>query len=412
MALVTSSESRTQQRDVYVPSSKMGMAHFSALSPDRKQVLVVEMSIMSGWMPCRLVPFDGSSLGRQVGPAESRCTAAAWSPDGQWMYFTAETQSGSHIWRQAAGAAKPEQFTFGPTQEFGVAIAPDGRSLYTSAGVFQGVLRIHTPAGERQLSGERSAEGGQLTADGTRLYYRADEKQFGVSSLWVADSRTGRAELALPGVGMGPRFSVNPAGTAVAYVDPAGAVWIASLDRRSPPRKLSARRSTSVQLMASGNVYQWVAQDDGSRLYRIGPDGTSSEVLPVTVGRGAVSPEENWVTSDLDTHRTQAIPLHGGKPVPLCRGCIVTWSADSRSMLFHYRTMDFNGNTTLELPCKSGKLPSLPSEGMSGPPDEQAKIPGARLIRHNLPTPATVAGDVYAYGDIVGHSNIFRIRLP
>jgi hypothetical protein len=413
MAVVASSESRVQQRDVYVPPSEMGMAHFSSLSPDRKQVLIVEMLIPRGWQPCRLVPFDGSSSGRQVGPVPSLCTSAAWSPDGQWMYFTAETQHESHIWRQAADAAKPEQLTFGPTQEYGVAVAPNGRSLYTSAGVFQAQLHIHTPAGDRQVSGEGSAVAGELTADGTRLYYKATRELFGPGNLWVADSATGRAELALPGVDIGPRFSVNPAATEVAYVDPSGAVWIASLDRRSPPRKLPARQSVLVQLMASGNVYHWVAQDDGIWLYRIGPDGRSIKILPVPVGRGGVSQDENWVTSDLtEARQTQAIPLHGGKPVPLCRECTATWAADGRSMLFHYQSMMFGQNTTLQLPCQPGEFPSLPPGGLSGPPEEGAKIPGARLIQYSMPAPATAVGAVYAYSEITSHSNIFRITLP
>ena len=36
------------------------MAHFSERSPDGLHVLVVEME-RSGWLPCRLVPFDGCS---------------------------------------------------------------------------------------------------------------------------------------------------------------------------------------------------------------------------------------------------------------------------------------------------------------------------------------------------------------
>ena len=414
MAVVTSSESRTEQRDVYVPPSDMGMAHFSSLSPDRKQVLVVEMLMPRGWIPCRLVPFDGSSSGRQVGPVPSMCTAAAWSPDGQWMYFTAETQHGSHIWRQAPGATKPEQLTFGPTQEYGVAVAPDGRSLYTSAGVFQAQLRIHTPAGDRQVSGEGSAEVPQLTADGTRLYYKATRELYGPGSLWVADSETGRAEPALPGVEIGPWFfSLNPAATQVAYVDPAGALWIANLDRRSPPRKLSAPQAVQVQLMASGSLYHWTLKDDGVWLYRIGTDGSSVKVLPVPVGRGAVSPDEKWVTSDITgANQTQAIPLNGGQPRPLCRDCTATWAADGRSMLFHYRSMDYEKSMTLQLPCKPGEFPSLPSAGLSGSPDAEAKVPGARLIQHSMPQPATAAGAVYAYGDLTGHTNIFRITLP
>src|SRR5437588_12280674 len=50
--------------------------------------------------PCRLVPFKGGSEGKQVGPMPSVCTEAAWSPDGQWMYFAANAGGGSHLWRQ------------------------------------------------------------------------------------------------------------------------------------------------------------------------------------------------------------------------------------------------------------------------------------------------------------------------
>ena len=56
LAVVTATESRSEQRDVYVPPRETGMAHFSYLSPDGKWVLVVEM-VNGGWMPCRLVPF-------------------------------------------------------------------------------------------------------------------------------------------------------------------------------------------------------------------------------------------------------------------------------------------------------------------------------------------------------------------
>ena len=119
MSIVSSTESRTEHRTVYMPP-ETGMAHRSYLSPDRKQVLVVEMA--NGWLPCRLVPFDGSSSGKPVGPAPAQCTDAAWSPDGKWMYFSADTGSGVHIWRQRFPDGTPEQVTFGVTQEEGIRI--------------------------------------------------------------------------------------------------------------------------------------------------------------------------------------------------------------------------------------------------------------------------------------------------
>ena len=63
MALVTATESRTGVRDLYVPTHERGMVHRSYLSPDRKQVLLVEME-NGGWLPCRVVPFNSRLYGK------------------------------------------------------------------------------------------------------------------------------------------------------------------------------------------------------------------------------------------------------------------------------------------------------------------------------------------------------------
>ncbi|HWU37975.1 MAG TPA: protein kinase, partial [Candidatus Acidoferrum sp.] len=76
MALVAAEESRAGQRDIYVPPGKEGMAHRSYPSPDGRWALVVEMD-RGVWLPCRLVPLDGNSAGRQVGPPDAGCTFAA-----------------------------------------------------------------------------------------------------------------------------------------------------------------------------------------------------------------------------------------------------------------------------------------------------------------------------------------------
>jgi len=129
MSIVSSTESRAQHRIVYMPP-ETGMAHRSYLSPDRKQVLLVEMD-RGSWLPCRLTPFDGRSPGKPVGPATAQCTDAAWSPDGKWMYFSTDTGNGFHIWRQRFPDGAPEQITSGVTQEEGIEFAPDGRSFVT-----------------------------------------------------------------------------------------------------------------------------------------------------------------------------------------------------------------------------------------------------------------------------------------
>src|SRR5262249_15474016 len=87
IGLVTATENRSEYRKIYFPKDERGMVHLSYASPDRRWVLALEMN--PAWQPCRVIPLDGSSEGRQVGP-NGHCTSAAWSPDGKWMYFGVE----------------------------------------------------------------------------------------------------------------------------------------------------------------------------------------------------------------------------------------------------------------------------------------------------------------------------------
>jgi eukaryotic-like serine/threonine-protein kinase len=70
------------------------------------------------------------------------------------MYFSADATDGFHIWRQHLPKGAPEQLTFGPTEEEGIAVATDGRSLVTSAGIEQSSVWLHDTQGDRQISSE------------------------------------------------------------------------------------------------------------------------------------------------------------------------------------------------------------------------------------------------------------------
>jgi hypothetical protein len=70
MGIVTSGESRSDERAIYWPAHIRGMAHRSYRSPNGKSVLLVEMD-SGGWEQCRLVPFDGTGAGQKVGPPVS-----------------------------------------------------------------------------------------------------------------------------------------------------------------------------------------------------------------------------------------------------------------------------------------------------------------------------------------------------
>ncbi len=146
------------------------------------------------------------------------------------MYFSADAGDGFHIWRQHFPAGVPEQMTFGPTEEEGVAVSPDGRSLVTSAGIQESTVWVHNAQGERQISGEGFASlqglgsngGGArhvFSPDGKRVYYlvrKPGSRAYKSGELWMTDLDSERAEPVLPGVSM-TGFDIAPDGELVTF---------------------------------------------------------------------------------------------------------------------------------------------------------------------------------------------------
>jgi Tol biopolymer transport system component len=175
------------------------MVHYSYPSPDQRSLLLVEMDRTQAWQRCRLAPMDGSSAGVQVGPQGS-CTAAGWKPDGEWMYLNVEVDGRSHLWQQRYPNGVPQQITFGPTEEEGLAVAPDGKSLIASIGVLQKSVWITDATGDHRLPLEGSASMPMFSGDGRGLYYLAKKGDSGDSvELWVRDLNSGKSDLILAG---------------------------------------------------------------------------------------------------------------------------------------------------------------------------------------------------------------------
>lgn len=258
MSIVSATERRTAPHNVYVPPPPDGMAHRSYRSPDGQWVLVVGMDAMS-WLPCRLIPFGGGSTGKPAGPVPAQCTEAAWSPDGRWMYFTAMTANGVHIWRQRFPDGAPEQVTFGASTEEGVHFAPDGRSFVTSVGTSQSTLWVHDSRGDRQITSEGYVFMPALSADGRKLYYLV--RSYGLRSwnqggLWVADLETGQRQQLLTDF-QTLHYSISADGQRVVFVsvDEHGRspVWLSSLNALSSahPEKCCLRDRRNFTCIAS-----------------------------------------------------------------------------------------------------------------------------------------------------------------
>jgi serine/threonine protein kinase/Tol biopolymer transport system component len=438
MGIFISTESRAQQRTIYMPrAEESGMAHFSYLSPDRKWILLAEMDA-SSWLPCRLTPFDGSSPGKPVGPAPAQCTDAAWSPDGKWMYFTANAGNGYHIWRQRFPDGRPEQVTAGATQEEGVAFAPDGRSFVTAIGQSQSTLWFHDSRGDRQITSEGFAVFPSLSYDGKKLYYllRAGGARSWMSGeLWVADLESGQRQRLLPDVLM-QHYTVSRDGRRVVFVEADGAgrspVWIAPIDRGSAPRQL-----TTGGLMAffgaDGDVIFVGQEKTNIFLYRVKSDGSElPQVLPAplyqgrqldfTGGTPGISRDGKWVVVQGGIGREWGAmvvyPVNGGSPTVVCAACAtppnfergwqdlyVDWTPDGKFLYLNFR------GSVYAIPLRpSQALPPLPVSGFRTR-QEVAALPGARLIRE----PHAAMGpnpSIYAYPRFSTQRNIYRIPVP
>ena len=429
MGIVTATEGRGDSREIYRDPDEHAMAHYSYASPDRQSVLVVEMSGAHAFtQPCRLVPFDGSSAGRQVGPQGS-CLSAAWSPDGRWMYFGAVVGGSSHLWRQRFPGGAPEQITFGPLEEEGIAVAPDGQSLVTSVGMRRSAVWIHDAAGERAIESEGYASAPRFSRDGTRVFYLFARDWWLAASGWIPAS----ADLRSVNLASGKSDTVLSGQSVTAYVmsrdekdvafttrDGSGEsqIWLAPLDRRTPPR-LIARAGDQVSFGPPGELI-FRSLGEGNALVRIKTDGTGRERISTEsiLNKRDVSPDGKWViisapgTTKDAVLATLAVPINGGVPKTICYTCSATWSPDGTFFYVGSDRSAFSTSTgrTLAIPVPAGKsLPDLPVAGINVA-DGAAGLAGAVTIENGLISPGPDPS-IYVFTRTDSQRNLFRIPL-
>ena len=424
MSIVTSTESRAEQRDVYV-ATKTGMAHRSYLSPDRKWVLAVEMD-QGSWLPCRLTPFDGSSPGKPVGPSPAQCTDAAWSPDGKWMYFSTNVGNGTHIWRQPFPEGKPEQVTFGVTEEDGIHFAPDGRSFVTSIGISQSTVWVHDSCGDRQITSEGYGFLPSISPDGKKLYYlirSGGTKGFWAGALWVSDLDSGQRQRLLPDFPIFT-YTVSADGQRIVFVavdekDP-GSVWLASLDGRTAPRRITTMGSQIAFFGSPGELIFNGEEKAVKFVYRIKEDGNGlQKFLPASgLVPFDVSPDGRWLSAQ-DSRAWGALfvfPAGNDSPIRVCESCStphgpypipshMSWTPDGKFVYLKF------AGFTYAIPLKPSQvLPPIPRGGFPSK-EAVAALPGARLISDQEvypgPNPA-----IYAYTKNATQRNIYRVPVP
>jgi Tol biopolymer transport system component len=423
MSIVSSKESRSEKRNVYVPPPD-GMAHRSAISPDGKWVIVIEMDSRS-WLPCRLVPFDGSATGKTVGPVPGQCTDAGWSPDGNWMYFSAYTGNGVHTWRQRFADGTPEQVTFGVTDEDGIHFAPDGRSFVTSIGTSQSTVWVHDSRGDRQITSEGWSFLPSISPDGKKLYYLVRSggvRNWIAGSLWVADLESGQHQRLLPDFLM-QQFNISRDGQRVVFVsvDQTGhtPLWLASLNGSTPPRQLTTMDSGTAFFGAPGEIV-FGSQETTVFIYKIRDDGTGLQKLlptPMLIPF-AVSPDGRWVPAQTpNEYGDSTVYLEGtSSPTRICKDCSqpqgteyipppLSWTPDGKFVYVKF------GTSLYAVPLRRGQmLPPIPPSGF--PSNEAvAALPGARLVSTESVFPGPNPS-MYAFTKVTTQRNIYRVPVP
>ena len=428
MGIVVADSNRANERDVYLPATQRGMAHDSAMSPDGKWVLVVEMD-NSGWTRCRLVPSSGIDPGRPVGPA-GRCVDAAWSPTGDWMYFAADAGQGFHLWRERFPDGPAEQITFGPTQEQGIAVDTAGKFLITAAGSEESTVWIHDQKGERQITSEGSASHLVFSRDGKKLFFllatNSFEGSFVTGELQVADLSSGEVTPVDPGARCGA-FDVSPDGTQVVATlydgKQAPHIWLIPLDHSAPPKELVAEEADEPLFAPDGAIYFRRRIAGLNSYYRYGRDGTQQK-LPLSGVNEVmdISPDGHWMLGwgqnpdDPDHSIDIIINVQDGRSVQLDSTTQVfpvgnSWSRDGRSFSmtrFSRSSAAMEKLKTYILPLGAGnQLPRIPAGGYD---DQSLAKSGARVIEGV----AVLGADAHIYAVVRGtqHRNLFRVPIP
>jgi DNA-binding winged helix-turn-helix (wHTH) protein/Tol biopolymer transport system component len=429
MGIVAAQENRIGARDIYLPETESAMAHRSYQSPDGKWVLLVEMDHDHNWQPCRLVPMEGIAKGRLVGPLGGGCTVASWTPDGKWMYFTSDQGGVNHIWRQRFPDGRPEQVTSGPTEEEGIAMAPDGRSFVTAVTIQNTSLWIHDAMGEREISLEGNGHDPKFTPDGKKLCYRIVPNapiQFAwyrnpgnvlkighdrnPGELRVADLESGRSESLVPGFPV-LEYDISADGRLVVMSTTDGEgkprLWVMPFDRSSPPVQIPNVEGASPRFGAGDEILFRHLDGTSVFVYRVHPDGTGLRkafTAPVLI-MNSVSPDGRWIVAWAPDVRSglssiQVFPLNGAPPIQIGSFINISWSLDGRSVLIGQYLV----------PLRPGEaLPKIPAGGFRSQ-DEIARLPGAHRIEADGVVLGPSAG-VYAFYKGAVQRNLYRIPI-
>jgi hypothetical protein len=191
-------------------------------------------------------------------------------------------------------------------------------------------------------------------------------------------------------------------------------LWLAPLDRRSPPRQIPDIEGAEPVFGATGEVFFHSVEGTSAFLYRVREDGGGLRKaidLPV-VGLLGESADRNWLVLGTPAMAGLVIfRVDGGAPLltQIVPPTEIRWSGDGKHVFVQRRLS--NLDKAYVLPLAPGHL--VPESIVHGLPSEQEilKLPGARVIPSSDVAPGPTA-DIYAFTRESVQRNLYRVPLP
>ena len=342
-----------------------------------------------------------------------------------------EIENNFHIWRQRFPDGQPEQLTSGPTEEEGIALAPDGRSLITSVGLRERVVSVHGKNGDRQVSLEGYAYMPSLSPPGQKVYYRilkgGTSPFLGASELWVVDITSGRKRPLLPGFAV-TGYNISQNGRKVVFSatdsDHKSRIWLAPTDGSRPPKMIPDIEGDMPYFGPPGELVFHSILGKSTFAFRMREDGTGIQKLtPNEISQiQGVSPDGELVTvtawgrvNGQDNVTTKLFPISGAPARSILEGiCFLRWQLNRRFLYLSVAdamNTALAGGRTYVIPLPPGKLlPNIPRDGFHSE-REIAALPGVRVMDVADVAPGS-SPETYAFSRQTVQRNLYRIPLP
>jgi hypothetical protein len=244
------------------------------------------------------------------------------------------------------------------------------------------------------------------------------------SELRALELGTGAVQTVIPGLSI-VDYDISGDESEVAFTSRENGeshIWIAPLDRRSPPRRI-ASQADQVSFGPADDLLFRSIQTPANAVVRVSKDGTRRQPVegPAVHEKGDVSPDGRWVivyspgSGVTEPVATFAVPVDGGPARRICMPyCKVGWSASGR---FFTIGVDLDLATgapsrSLVIPlAKPSSVPELPS-GVHAIFEYAAlaKQPGVRALALGG---VSIGSDptTYVFTKAEFHTNLFQIPL-